>query len=219
MNLGQVFIQSSAFYLPLGLFLYVLFYHPKERLALSLGILSFSVSQLLLRIPLLNLLSTQAFFIVFSMKYIYWFIAFLSISAALFEETARYLFIRYGLKELRLQSILSFGLGHGGIEAIVLVGMSTLFTSTSLVDSTALFYGGIERISAMLLHVSLSLLVALSIQKSSKTHLFMAYTIHSAINFSLIALLQLGFNVFALESIFLVVSIGLFYFLIKRTQK
>lgn len=219
MNLGQVFIQSSAFYLPLGLFLYVLFYHPKERIALSLGILSFSVSQLLLRIPLLNLLSTQAFFIVFSMKYIYWFIAFLSISAALFEETARYLFIRYGLKELRLQSILSFGLGHGGIEAIVLVGMSTLFTSTSLVDSTALFYGGIERISAMLLHVSLSLLVALSIRKSSKTQLFMAYTIHSLINFSLIALLQLGFNVFALESIFLVVSIGLFYFLIKRTQK
>ena len=219
MNLGQVFIQSSAFYLPLGLFLYVLFYFLIERIALSLGILSFSVSQLLLRIPLLNLLSTQAFFIVFSMKYIYWFIAFLSISAALFEETARYLFIRYGLKELRLQSILSFGLGHGGIEAIVLVGMSTLFTSTSLVDSTALFYGGIERISAMLLHVSLSLLVALSIQKSSKTQLFMAYTIHSLINFSLIALLQLGFNVFALESIFLVVSIGLFYFLIKRTQK
>jgi uncharacterized membrane protein YhfC len=219
MNLGQVFIQSSAFYLPLGLFLYVIFYHPQERLALSLGILSFSVSQLLMRIPLLNLLSTQAFFIVFSMKYVYGFIAFLSITAALFEETARYFFMRRGLKSLRLQSILSFGLGHGGIEAIVLVGISTLFTSASLVDSTSLFYGGFERLSAMLLHMSLSVMVALSIQNHSKTYLFMAYGLHTVVNFALISLLQLGINVFILELSFFVFSVLLFFYLIKRTQK
>lgn len=218
MNLGQVFIQSSAFYLPLGLFLFVIFYHPKERLALSLGILSFSISQLLMRIPLLNLLSSQSFFILFSMQHTTSFIAFLAMSAALFEETARYLFMHRGLKTLRLQSILAFGLGHGGIEAIVLVGMSTLFSSASSVDSSSLFYGGLERISAMLLHVSLSLLVALAIQKSSKLYLGLAYGVHSAINFVLIFLLQKGFDVFGLELSFFIFSSALFYFLIKRTQ-
>lgn len=43
------------------------------------------------------------------------------LSAALFEEIARYLMLRYGLKDARSwKQALMFGAGHGGVEAILL---------------------------------------------------------------------------------------------------
>lgn len=47
------------------------------------------------------------------------------LSAALFEETGRLIAMRYFMKEsLNRQNALMYGVGHGGIEAILLVGLT-----------------------------------------------------------------------------------------------
>jgi uncharacterized membrane protein YhfC len=58
--------------------------------------------------------------------------AFLGLSAGLFEETARYLVLRFWVKEARSwRKGILFGAGHGGAEAIILGGL-VLFSYVSM---------------------------------------------------------------------------------------
>lgn len=57
----------------------------------------------------------------------------LSLTAGLFEETARYLVLRFLAKDVRgWQNAVMFGAGHGGIEAILLVGIGAGVTNAYL---------------------------------------------------------------------------------------
>ena len=55
-----------------------------------------------------------------------------------------------------------FGAGHGGIEALLIVGIpviSLLLSQTVIQNGDSYYLGGIERIFAMVLHVGLSFIV------------------------------------------------------------
>ena len=87
------------------------------------GALAFIVSQLLIRIPILQLLVPRYAWYGALQLYPWLYGLFLGLTAGLAEETARLAAIRLFLKEQTGKEYgLAFGLGHGGIEAMLLVG-------------------------------------------------------------------------------------------------
>lgn len=84
---------------------------------------AFVVFQIIIRISiLLPLVQTMAWF-----RNLPWLAAaFLCITAGLFEEPARFLMFSLMKKKRQFPDGLSYGIGHGGIEAIVLVGLTLL---------------------------------------------------------------------------------------------
>ena len=208
MNLGYFFSLFISFVLPLTLFVYVLLLAKDVRNAFIFGVLSFSISQFLIRIPLLqNVLAIQPWFILFGMKYPLIYLFFLSFTAGLFEESGRYLIFKKFLSQLNPKQIFFFGLGHGGVEAFGLVGLAILSLDQSSASSLEFVYAGLERLSAILIHVSLSFMVYKSINKENKFGYLYALTIHTLFNFIAISLLMNGMSTFLVESGLLIGSI------------
>lgn len=88
-----------------------------------LGAAGFFVTQILIRVPILTALQTNNAFIRFSQEHAFAYVFSLAFTAGLFELAGRFavakLLVRKGLNFKRS---LAAGLGHGGIEAIVLIG-------------------------------------------------------------------------------------------------
>lgn len=99
----------------------------KEKKTVSawfLGAAGFFVTQILIRVPLLNLISALDGFAAFAQSH-YWLYAFgLALTAGLFELAGRFAVAKIMAKNLTYERALAAGLGHGGIEAIVLVGIT-----------------------------------------------------------------------------------------------
>lgn len=92
---------------------------------LFLGAAAFFVSQFLLRIPLLNFLSGMDWFRQFAAQTLPYALC-LALSAGLFEESARLggaLLLR---RHRSYRDALSFGLGHGLCEVLLLTGLTNL---------------------------------------------------------------------------------------------
>lgn len=97
------------------------------------GILAFLISQLLIRIPLMNYLSINSVgYQKFSLNVIPFSIV-SGFTAGLFEETARFIMFGLLLKEKRrnVDGII-FGFGHGGLEAAYFIGVNLLYTLIAL---------------------------------------------------------------------------------------
>lgn len=88
------------------------------------GALVFLLSQLLTRIPLVQLIQTWlAPTLQASQTLLYTWFAVLAVSAGLFEEIGRYLGYRFLLKNDRTWDAgLMYGAGHGGLESMLFVG-------------------------------------------------------------------------------------------------
>lgn len=212
MNIGYGFSLLISFLFPLSVFAYVLFVGKEYRRAFVWGVLSFTLSQLLLRMPLLQLyLGNQPWFILFSMKFSWAYVLFLSLSAALFEETARLIIFKMRLNTLSKKEVLLFGLGHGGIEAFVLVGLATLAVDMNAASSLNFFYSGLERVSAMILHVALSYFVYKTISKENKWGYIAALIIHTLFNMIAVILMMMGTPIYLLEGILFISALLMLY--------
>ncbi len=199
---------------PLGLAVY---FYKKEKISLKailVGALVFIVFQLLTRIPILSMLNNQEWYRDLSAASLL-FSAFLvgGFSAGLFEEMGRFLGFRYFLRDkLSWQNGVAFGIGHGGIEALVLVGLTyvnnivlSIMINQGLFDSiiapqlgaeTAAFVksqltglppvtfllGGLERLLTMIIHIALSLLVLYAVIHKKIAFLFYAILLHTMLN-------------------------------------
>lgn len=192
--------------------------YPKVGRAFAAGMLTFVASQVLTRIPLMVLLSGL------DAPWAQWLVSapVASFTAGLFEETGRLLVMLWLLRRFhRWIDGVSFGLGHGGIEAVLLVGLNQLISLTFavLVNSgqtaaldqlpagtrdqllTALtgtsplqFYlAGVERISAIGLHVGLSVLVLWGIVAGRRALAWVvAVLIHGVCNLTAVLLVSSG---------------------------
>lgn len=134
--------------------------------------------------------------------------------AAVFEEFGRYFIMKWQHKKFdTLNDGIMYGLGHGGIEAILLVGLSLLNTvlimlaindgsiatlfGTQVIDETMIaqlnsiastsgviyFVSLLERLLSLVLHVGLSCFVMLSVISKQKNYLFIAIGIHFGVDF------------------------------------
>lgn len=89
-----------------------------------LGAAGFFVTQILIRLPILTVLQTQPWFLDFSENHGFVFALGLAFTAGLFELAGRFVVAKLMRKNLTYQRSLAAGLGHGGIEAMLLIGMT-----------------------------------------------------------------------------------------------
>lgn len=89
-----------------------------------LGAAGFFVLQVLIRIPVLNVLGTFPWFQRFAENHYMVYCLILAMTAALFEVVARFAVAKILQKNMNYQQGVAAGLGHGGIEAIILIGMT-----------------------------------------------------------------------------------------------
>lgn len=142
------------------------------------------------------------------------------LSAGICEEVARFVSLRFLLKERRQwQSGVQFGLGHGGIEAIVFGTLAALGLINVLLapyaekmglsvdDQAALRHAarqywetpwylpvlaGYERMAAIVFHVGASTLVLRAVVRSHYGYLVAAILLHAALDAPIVFLPQVG---------------------------
>ncbi len=95
-----------------------------------LGAAGFLVTQICIRLPILSALSAQTWFVKFSQEHLFLYGFSLAFTAGLFELAGRYAVARLLRKKLSWNRSLAAGLGHGGIEAMVMVGMAYISNIT-----------------------------------------------------------------------------------------
>lgn len=155
---------------------------------------------LILRIPILMAVHLQ--------EAIYGYFA--SIMAGLFEETTRFLFLRIDLvRSSSIKGSIALGLGWGLVEALLVYAIPVCLTASlyqySWID---LLPGALERNSAVLIHLSLTLL--LSRNPWSFKLLAASITIHSAANSIAITALGLLRNAWLVELVIALFSASVF---------
>ncbi|WP_175884480.1 YhfC family glutamic-type intramembrane protease [Burkholderia sp. BCC0044] len=139
-------------------------------------------------------------------------LVFAALTAGLFEECGRWVAFRYLLpKRHDAPTAVMLGLGHGGLEAMLLVGVGFVVLSTgyllahagvvvperaqSLIGSQFVgmtlaspFLALFERVSAMAAHVGLSLIVLQTFVRGAKRWLAYAIALHFAFDLAAVLL-------------------------------
>jgi len=205
-----------------------------------LGALTFLVSQLVLRIPLLQIL--QPYYSGWNLALYGFFLAF---TAALFEEGGRVLVCKLFLKKKKTwNNAIALGIGHGGFEAISLVGLTyignlilivminlgilnpasdptgslsqavSLFTDT---PSIMFLLAGVERVLAVILHIGFSLLVVYGLRSKDNRYILYAFLAHFLVNFPVIFLQnKVGGIYIAITYIYIaILAIASLYWIVK----
>lgn len=119
----------------------------KKKLAvkpLVFGFLSFIISQMVLRIPLMQVLNNVGWYQAFAAATPLLFLLVVGgFTAGLFEETARLVGAKALKNQRSYRDMLSFGFGHGICEVIVLVGLAyinnVLYVIAFMQPDSALF--------------------------------------------------------------------------------
>ncbi len=89
-----------------------------------LGAAGFFVTQMLIRLPVLTFLQGQGWFLQFAQNHLFGYAFSLAFTAGLFELAGRFAVAKIMQKNLTDHRALAAGLGHGGIEAMLLIGMT-----------------------------------------------------------------------------------------------
>ncbi|GGA91117.1 YhfC family glutamic-type intramembrane protease [Ornithinibacillus halotolerans] len=183
----------------IGIPLFALIYACVKRhyIPFFLGVLAFVISQLLFRLPLLDYLQSHSttYSMLSIMNPVLFAIA-IGLSAGIVEELARYIMMRFFMKQRSFQAGFLFGTGHGGIEAVWFVGISAI---SMLFSPLATFYnidfliGGTERFFALMLHIGLSIIVLHGVIQRKFLFVVLAIFIHGFID-TLIGIFPLIFE-------------------------
>lgn len=220
MRLSTLINLLLSMSLPLGLAFLLVFRDKRRAKALLLGIITFLIFQVFTRIPLLQLvLPNQVWYILFTYEHPLLYLFLLSLSAGLFEEIGRYLIMQKGLSKANFMEVFTYGIGHGGIESILIVGLGVMLSDVSSVDDFSLIMGGVERIFAMCMHVAFTFLVYTQISKRLKYGLVLSILAHTFVNFIAVYLMRLGYGILTVEfSLFVMAVIAIVYVLHERRQ-
>ena len=154
--------------------------------------------------------------------------------AGLFEETGRYVAFKTVLRKKRGNdaNALMYGAGHGGIEAVILLSVSmivnlifslqynagipsslgTVSAAQSLIATPFWMFlvGAVERLSAVAIHITLSVLVWFAAKNNKKFWLFpLAILLHLFVDAVAVVLSGLGVNVWIIEGAVYVIAAAL----------
>ncbi len=231
-----------AWGLPLGLTIFLWVKQRISLLAVLVGALVFFVFQGLIRIPILQTISTMPWYIVMSSNP--WLLGFfLAITAGLFEETGRWLAFRFLLRnKLELKNGLALGVGHGGFEAIFLVGLAyinnlvySLTINNGTFDTTIgpalggyaeqiknlligtpsylFLMGGLERAMTIAIQIALTLVVYFSVRYRKPALYWLAVALHFLLDFPAVVLPSLGLGIWFIEGFVLVCAAASLWFI------
>lgn len=223
--------------LPIGL---VIYYYWKDEISLKavfIGALMFFIFQILIRIPLLEYLQTQTWYQLFAIRNLILTVLLTAFSAALFETVGRYIGLRFILKNcLERKNGIAYGIGHGGIEAILLVGFTyinnvlysiLINTGTTVAISDQLIsklintpsylylFAGIERASTIFFHIAAALIVTYGILNKKKIYILYTILLHFILDGISSVLLVIGFPIWSIVLWVALVGIISFIFIIK----
>lgn len=165
-----------------------------------------------------------------------------ALAAGIFEESGRYLGFRFLLKgRERWEDGIAYGIGHGGIEALLVGGLAaaqSLYLSFMMnagnlpaqlegfraaLSGTApwlFLLSGFERLFALALQIALSLIVLYGVRLNKFRYVLYAVLIHAAVDFPA-ALYQKGMipDVMLIEAGLAVVAAASIWFIIKSGKK
>ena len=174
------------------------------------------VTALVVRLPINNYAAVWVYDNFNGPAYIYLSLAIPSLTAGVFEEGARWVAFRFAIKDHKLENGIMYGTGHGGIESILLVGISVLataitayfypqsLTSTQL-DAIAAtpawvaFVGVWERLAAIAFHLGMSVLILQSFRQKQPYLVIVAIASHFFLNFTAVYAGEWG--IFASEGV------------------
>jgi uncharacterized membrane protein YhfC len=123
-----------------------------------------------------------------------------SVTAGLFEETARYIGLKYLINKEDYEEGITYGAGHGGIESILLVGINVFTVGVILLRNPELLpaaqlntitsmawylplVGAYERVMTIIVHISLSVMVLESIREKTPKWFILAVIAHIAVDY------------------------------------
>jgi uncharacterized membrane protein YhfC len=153
--------------------------------------------------------------------------------AGFFEETGRYIAMKTVLRKKRANDYngLMYGAGHGGIEAVILLSVTMIINVVFSLQTNAgqvspfgtpeiaqqiantpfwmMLVGALERISAVAIHVSLSVLVWFAAKDGKKFMLYpLAILLHLLVDAVAVILSRMGVNVWIIEGAVYVMAIA-----------
>jgi uncharacterized membrane protein YhfC len=188
----------------------------------GIGALVFFLSQIVLRLPAMQLIQAAIAPQLLANSALLWgWLAFASVSAGVFEEVGRYLGFRVFLRhepKTWAKGVMT-GLGHGGLESMLLVGGLTLLTAVNILALTA--GGGLdqlppeqrdlartqlaamaaqptwlpllglwERLATLPVHVALSVMVIQVFRRGRLAWLWLAIAAHGGVNLLAVSVTQ-----------------------------
>lgn len=243
---GMIFSLLLIFLVPIGL---VIYFYRKEKIylpAVLVGALVFLVFQMLTRIQLINYFSTMDWFARMAQSLTF-LIFFFALTAGIFEEIGRYLGFRFLLrKHLSWKNGVAFGIGHGGFEAIALVGLATInnlvasiminagtfeaqmapqfgemadYIKQVLVETEPVmfFLTGIERMAALAAQIGFSIIVLYAVKKRKPFYLLAAIILHGILNFPAVIYGPLNISIWFVEAY--VIAFAVFSIILTKRAK
>ncbi|WP_051317025.1 YhfC family intramembrane metalloprotease [Ectobacillus panaciterrae] len=179
-------------------------------------------------------------------KHPYWFTLYGALAAGVFEEIGRFVGFTILLKKYRERKDgLAYGLGHGGIEAIIIGGISGIqnIVYINLVNSgqfeallgtkvpaealaqlkaslleitfTGGLLGGAERIAAFFIQVAFSLLVLYAVRAKKFQYVLLAIFLHTFVDYIALLHKTMGLNLIIVEGFIAFAGICAFLFIKK----
>ena len=169
------------------------------------GLLSFLVSQILIRVPLLGILTKNPKFIIFQINNALLVGCLIAISAGVFEEVFRFLFRRFLVREgVKISEPIIFGLGHSLMEIIYIFTPVILSSGLSVISPL----GIIERVIVTLIHIELSIIIWNGFLVNKKyLYLLLAVLLHSICDMLIPLAMSVGIGSYALEMLFFAVTV------------
>ena len=129
--------------------------------------------------------------------------------AGIFEETFRYLVLKYRLfsKGNPCETVLSVGLGWGLTEAFLIYALQVPLSYTVTgYDWTVYLPGAFERNIAIILHVALTFIIAYSLISNIK-YVVLAIFLHGAVNSLIIPILYVTKDPWIIELILALITV------------
>jgi len=198
--------------------------------AIVVGGTVFFIFQIILRIPLLNTISSTSWYQNLAGNFLLTSL-FLGITAGIFEEVGRFVGYKVLIKRkyYSYKNGIGFGIGHGGIEAILLVGLTyinnivmslfinsgkfdTVFggnlsqdaltlAKSQLIDTKAymFLFGGLERIFAITIQIAFSLIILYAVKYKKYSYILLAILLHAIVDAPVAYMSFKGINTILIE--------------------
>lgn len=200
-----------------------------------IGALTFFVMQIVLRLPLLQVAQLLAPFNTSTTGGLLIYSGFLAITAALFEELGRLIFFKLFRRQGDWKNAVAMGIGHGGIEAILLVGLNAAANTVLLALLAAdlpmelpgdivqqlaaiapleFLAGGVERLLVLPAHIAFSILVVAGIANKKLGYVGMAILGHFILNFPVLWMVE-NWGLWPTEGYLLLCSIAAWVFILR----